>query len=79
MTFDLYYSKIFKSNQAKETKSIIPSTSKNTTPVPTSSPAAVENREKGNSVEITENTESSLIIGSNNDLNDGDSDIFGKF
>ena len=72
--------KIFlKSNQAEETKSITPSTSKITTPVPTSRPEAVENPEKGNSVEITENTESSLIIGSNNDLNDGDSDIFGKF
>ena len=72
-----------KSNQAIETKSIIPSTSKNTTPktttpMPSSNPAA-ENQENENSDEITKNTESSLIIGSNNDVNDGDSDIFGKF
>ena len=72
-----------KSNQAIETKSIIPSTSKNTTPnttpMPSSNPEAAENQENGNSDEITKNTESSLIIGSNNDVNDGDSDIFGKF
>ena len=72
-----------KSNQAIETKSIIPSTSKNTTPnttpMPSSSPEAAENQENENSDEIAKNTESSLIIGSNNDVNDGDSDIFGKF
>ena len=72
-----------KSNQAIETKSIIPSTSKNTTPnttpMPSSNQEAAENQENGNSDEITKNTESSLIIGSNNDVNDGDSDIFGKF
>ena len=72
-----------KSNQAIETKSIIPSTSKNTTPnttpMPSSNPEAAENQENENSDEITKNTESSLIIGSNNDVNDGDSDIFGKF
>ena len=72
-----------KSNQAIETKSIIPSTSTNTTPnttlMPSSNPEAAENQENENSDEITKNTESSLIIGSNNDVNDGDSDIFGKF
>ena len=72
-----------KSNQAIKTKSIIPSTSKNTTPnttlMPSSNPEAAENQENENSDEITKNTESSLIIGSNNDVNDGDSDIFGKF
>ena len=47
--------------------------------MPSSNPEAAENQENENSDEITKNTESSLIIGSNNDVNDGDSDIFGKF
>lgn len=47
--------------------------------MPTSSSTAAENPENENSAEITENTESSLIIGSNNDVNDDDSDIYGKF
>ena len=47
--------------------------------MPTSSSTAAENPENENSAEIIENTESSLIIGSNNDVNDDDSDIYGKF
>ena len=65
---------VLKSNKAIPTTSIISSTS--STPPPTSIQESDETEKNFKNFEITE---SSLIIGSNDDVNDGDSDILGEF
>ena len=65
---------VLKSTQALPTTSNISSTS--STPPPTSIKESDEFEKNFKNFEITE---SSLIIGSNDDENDGDSDILGEF
>ena len=65
---------VLKSNKAIPITSIISSTS--STPPPSSIQASDETEKNFKNFEITE---SSLIIGSNDDVNDGDSDILGEF